>query len=62
MNLNNLDKAEALGWGGLFVLFSLSLFFVHLFKSLPGLRFRNSREITSHGLLESICIACLRLQ
>lgn len=42
LNLNNLDKAVALGWSGVLILFCVGLYFVHLFKSVPGLLFRNS--------------------
>lgn len=56
LNLNNLDKAVGLSLGGFFVL----ILFIYLNQCLVYSP-ETVKEVTSHGLLESICIAWLRL-
>lgn len=52
LNLNNLDKAVGLSLGGFFVL----ILFIYLNQCLVYSP-ETVKEVTSHGLLESICIA-----
>lgn len=56
VNLNNLDKAVALGWGAIFCFVLVCILLIYLNQCL-AYSSETVKEIISHGLLESICIA-----